>query len=155
MKCKIDNYGVPYFDNALNNKNKKMAKKNKTSLTLSLQTVLKYHKSPIVFTDGDGKKREGFIKSISINRDRPLEVEVYPKAYYHLSLDECKLRLRTIESLTEDEKYELSFYASSNDIINDPSLGLASGDLEYIDQLIEWGIDVYRLIKLGIAEEVR
>lgn len=66
-------------------------------------------------------------------------------------LSDCKLILRPLSSLTEEEEYQLELFDNYPDIINDTGLKVATGDVKFIDTLREWNIDIDGLQERGIA----
>ena len=68
-----------------------------------------------------------------------------------VSIEDCKLILRPLSSLTDEEEYQLELLDNYFDIINDTGLKVATGDVKFIDTLREWNVDIDGLQQRGVA----
>lgn len=126
---------------------------------LTLQDCFKYPETPIQFINNDNIIRQGYIRAIEIHSDTELEIETFPIAFYHKAVSDCKLILRDITELTDEEKQyiidnnfmdniEVLFEYDINEIIRNT---YSNKTIKLINYFQKIGIDIHGYLKSGKA----
>ena len=71
---------------------------------LTLADCYKYPEADVQFTTDDNTIQRGYVRAIQVHSDTELEIECFPISFYHKTVSDCKLILRDISQLTDDEK---------------------------------------------------
>ncbi len=79
---------------------------------LTLEDCFKYPNAMVQFETDE--VRTGFIRKIDFKADRQLVIECIPVSFYHSDVSDCKLQLRSIADLTEEESINVDRLDSEN-----------------------------------------
>jgi len=109
---------------------------------LTLADCFKYPNAMIQFKTDE--IRRGFIRNIFIKEDRELEIECFPISFYHQSTSACKLILRPLSDLTDEESFK---YQDLSDWYGEIYLDT----IKSIDYLRSINIDIDGFIEAGKA----
>ena len=71
---------------------------------LTLADCYKYPEADVQFTTDDNTIQRGYVRAIQVHSDTELEIECFPISFYHKTVSDCKLILRDISQLTDEEK---------------------------------------------------
>ena len=75
-----------------------------TDNKLTLADWYKYYEADVQFTTDDNTIQRGYVRAIQVHSDTELEIECFPISFYHKAVSDCKLILRGITQLTDEEK---------------------------------------------------
>ena len=82
----------------------KIDREKMTDNKLTLADWYKYPEADVQFTTDDNTIQRGYVRAIQVHSDTELEIECFPISFYHKTVSDCKLILRDISQLTDDEK---------------------------------------------------
>ena len=82
----------------------KIDREKMTDNKLTLADWYKYYEADVQFTTDDNTIQRGYVRAIQVHSDTELEIECFPISFYHKTVSDCKLILRDISQLTDDEK---------------------------------------------------
>lgn len=132
-----------------------------TENKLTLADWYKYYEADVQFTTDDNTIQRGYVRAIQVHSDTELEIECFPISFYHKAVSDCKLILRGITQLTDEEKEKivktylednLEEWTNSDEVF---SLILDTCSFEelvtFFDYLRKIGVDIDGLIEIGKA----
>ena len=130
-----------------------------TDNKLTLADWYKYYEADVQFTTDDNTIQRGYVRAIQVHSDTELEIECFPISFYHKTVSDCKLILRDISQLTDDEKQ----YIIDNNIMHNIEVLLeydineiirntySNKTIKLIDYFREIGIDIDGMFASGKA----
>ena len=71
---------------------------------LTLADCYKYPEADVQFTTDDNTIQRGYVRAIQVHSDTELVIDCFPISFYHKAVSDCKLILRDIPQLTDEEK---------------------------------------------------